>query len=66
MTEVAAFTVELLLLALLFSLLAVGILNDLPARIDKLCRCDNIGRVSLILLGCELRVLSLYYVYKAS
>ena len=27
------------------------------ARIDNLCSCDNIGLVSLILLGCELRVL---------
>ena len=25
------------------------------------CRCDNIGLVSLILLGCELRLVSLYY-----
>ena len=56
---------ELLLLELLLVLLATGILNDLPG-FDKLCRCGNIGLVSLILLGCELRVISLYSVYKAS
>ena len=47
---------ELLLLALPFVLLATGILNDLLGL--KSCRCDNIGLVSLILLGWELRVLS--------
>ena len=41
-----------MLLALLFVLLAAGILNDLPG----LTSCV-IGLVSLILLGCELRVL---------
>ena len=46
---------ELLLLALLFVLLATGILNDLPGLTS--CRCDNIGLVSLILLGWELHVL---------
>ena len=43
---------ELLLLALLLVLLAMGILNDLPG-----CHCDNVGLLSLILLGWELRVL---------
>ena len=43
---------ELLLLALLLVLLATG---DLPGLTS--CRCDNIGLVSLILLGWELRVL---------
>ena len=42
---------ELLLLVLLLVLLAMGILNDLPGLTS--CRCDNIGLVSLILLGCE-------------
>ena len=42
-----------------------------PSVISLLCSfvvvwCDNIGLVSLILLGWELRVISLYYVYKAS
>ena len=46
---------ELLLLALLLVLLATGILNDLPGLTSF--RCDNIGLVSLILLGWELRVL---------
>ena len=56
---------ELLLLVLLLVLLATGILNDLPGLTG--CRCDNIGLLSLILLGWELHVLlSLYYVYKAS
>ena len=45
----------LLLLALLLVLLATGILNDLPRLTSS--RCDNIGLVSLILLGWKLRVL---------
>ena len=45
---------ELLLLVLLLVLLATGILNDRPGLTS--CRCDNIGLVSLILLGWELRV----------
>ena len=53
---------ELLLLALLLILLAMGILNDLPGLTS--CRCDNTGLVSS--LGWELRVISLYYVYKES
>ena len=36
-------------------LLATGILNDLPGLTS--CRCNNIGLVSLILLGWELHVL---------
>ena len=48
---------ELLLLTLLLVLLAMGMLNDLPGLTS--CHCDNIGLVSLILLGWELRVL--YY-----
>ena len=39
----------LLLLALLLVLLATGTLNDLPGLTS--CHCDNIGLVSLILLG---------------
>ena len=46
---------ELLLLALLLVLLAMDILNNLPGLTS--CHCDNIGLVSLILLGWELRVL---------
>ena len=42
----------LLLLALLLVLLATGILNNLPGLAS--CHCDNIGLVSLILLGWEL------------
>ena len=53
---------ELLLLAQLLVLLAMGILDDLPGLTSY--RCENIGLVSLILLGwCHI---SLYYVYKAS
>ena len=51
---------ELLLLALLLVLLATGTINDLPGLS---CNCDNIGLVSLILLGWELRVISPYYIY---
>ena len=40
---------ELLLLALLLVLLATGILNNRPGLTS--CCCDNIGLVSLILLG---------------
>ena len=43
---------ELLLPALLLVLLAMGILNSLPGLTH--CHCDNIGLVSLILLGWEL------------
>ena len=43
---------ELLLLALLLVLLATGVLNNQPGLTS--CRCNNIGLVSLILLGCEL------------
>ena len=57
MTESRRITVELLLLALLLVLLATGILSDLPGLTS--CHCDNIGLVSLILLGWELHVL--YY-----
>ena len=46
---------ELLLLVLLLVLLATGILNDLPGLTS--CCCDNIGLVSLIILGWELHVL---------
>ena len=45
---------ELLLLAIILVLLATGILNDPPGLTS--CHCDNIGLVSLILLGWELRV----------
>ena len=46
---------ELLLLALVLVLLAMGVSNNLPGLTS--CHCDNIGLVSLILLGWELRVL---------
>ena len=39
---------------ILLVLLAMGILNNLSGLTS--CHCDNIGLVSLILLGCELRV----------
>ena len=48
---------ELLLLVLMLLLLATGILNDLPGLTS--CFCDNIGLVSLILLGLELPLISL-------
>ena len=40
---------------ILLVLFATCILNNLPGLTS--CCCDNIGLVSLILLGCELRVL---------
>ena len=46
---------ELLLLAQLLVLLAMGILDGLPGLTS--CRCENIGLVSLILLGWELLVI---------
>ena len=45
-------------------LACLGILNNLPGLTSF--RCNNIGLVSLIPLGWELRLISLYYAYKAS
>ena len=55
--KVAVFTVKsyCCYIALLLVLLATGILNSLPGLTS--CRCNNIGLVSLILLGWELCVL---------